>query len=105
MPVAFLDRLERDLVEGHARFPMLLGERDRYQGLEAALALCLPGEREDEAFRRDHLAERPLLPKLLAVFRRAQAAAPGTAGPNIHLQVNGRVGARAPPVHGLAGVG
>src|SRR6266702_8651367 len=87
MPVALLDRLERGLAEDHPGLPVLLGERHRHQGLKAALALLLPGEGEDEPLGLDDLTKHAAVPELLAAFGRPQAAAPGSAGSNVHLDV------------------
>src|SRR5688572_9126970 len=85
MPVALLDRLERNLAEGHAGLARLLGEGHRHQGLQAALALLLPREGEDEALGRSHLAEDTAMPELLAGLGRREAVAPATAGSNVHF--------------------
>src|SRR5712691_5492788 len=105
VPVAFLDRLERNLTERHAGLAAFLGEGHRHQGFQAALALFLPGEGEDQALGRYDLAEHAAQRQLLTAFDRAQAAAPDAAGPGVHLELGGRVVPWTPPVLGEAGVG
>src|SRR5713101_1277008 len=95
MPVAFLGRLEWNLTEGHLGLSIPFGEGDGHHRLEAALALFLPGEGEDDEFRRNDLAEYASEAEFLAVAGRPQAAAPDSAGPDVHLQVSGGVVPRA----------
>src|SRR5713101_2799297 len=57
MAVASLGGLEDGLAEGHPRLALMLGEGDRHQRLvAAAAALVVPGEGEDQALGRYHLA-------------------------------------------------
>src|ERR1700733_7456775 len=91
MAVVFMGRPERRLMEGHSRAARLLRERHRHQGLEAAFALLLPGEGEDEALGRNDFAKHAALPEFASVIGRAQAMAPMSAGAGVDLHVGGRV--------------
>jgi hypothetical protein len=76
MPVAFAIRLERRLPERHQCLSILIGEGDRHEGFETALALLLPGEGEDQPLGRNDFAVDAAEPKVLAAFSGPKTVTP-----------------------------
>ena len=92
-PVSFklFDGLEHGLAKDQPGLvALMLGEGHRHQGFGAGttiLALPLPGEGENQAFRRHDLAIDTALPEVFTAIVRTQAQAPGAAGARLSLQM------------------
>src|SRR5260221_8580453 len=105
MAITLFDRGEDRLAEGHPRLALLGSEGDRDQRLmTGAAGLVVPGEGEDEALGLDDFAIDAAVPELLAGLVAPQAEPPGTARPQVALDMRRREAARTHPAFGGGGI-